>query len=52
MDGLKRDLGEVEKAIVHGDELPYEIIFSLLGCRKCDLGEVDKATFQVFDRFY
>ena len=51
IDGPKRDLGDVEKAIVHGDEMPYEIIFFLLGSRKCDFGEVDKATFQVVDRF-
>jgi len=45
-------LGKVEKAIVHGDELPYEIVFFLLGCGKCDLGEVEKAMFQVVDMFY
>ena len=50
IDGPKRDLGEVEKVIVHGDELPYEIFF-LLGCRKCVLGEVEKAMFQVVDRY-
>ena len=52
MDGLKRDLGEVEKAIVHGDELPYEINFFLLGYLNCYLGEVEKAMFHVVDRFY
>src|SRR5215510_6851423 len=31
IDGPKRVLGEVEKAIVHDGELPYKIIFCFLG---------------------
>src|SRR5215813_8616578 len=40
IDLPKRHLVKVEKAIFHGDELPYENIVFLLGCRKWDLGEV------------
>jgi len=46
MDGLKRDLGEVDKAIVHGGEVPYEIIFCFLGAVNATWARSRKGCFK------
>ena len=46
MVGSKRDLFEVEKAIVHGDDLLCDLIFCVLGRRKCDLDVVEKTMIE------